>query len=139
MLDIIALGFLLFIAASLTFGAIAIVGIPHRIAVKRNHPQQDAIYFAGWASLFTLHLAWPLVWIWAAAYRQDPVPHFAHLDEDTAINDRAEEAEEQFDPALAQFDEDITDSVALLRHHYEALDDRIERIETAIMAASDAA
>ncbi len=139
MLDIIALGFLLFIATSLTFGAIAIVGIPHSIAVERNHPQQDAIYFAGWASLFTLHAAWPLVWIWAAAYREDPVPRFARLDEDTAINDKAEAEEDQDDPVSARPDEDITDSVTLLRHHYEVLDDRIERIEKAIMAASDAA
>lgn len=139
MLDIIALGFLLFIAASLTFGAIAIVGIPYRIAAERNHPQQDAIYFAGWASLFTLHVAWPLVWIWAAAYREDPVPRFAQLNEDTAINDRAEADDEAADPALDQLDEDITDSVTLLRHRYDVLDDRLERIETAIMAASDAA
>ena len=139
MLDIIALGFLLFIATSLAFGAIAIVGIPRRIAAERNHPQQDAIYFAGWASLFTLHLAWPLVWIWAAAYRAEPMPHFALLDEDTAINDRGEDEDERDDQVSGQLDEDITDSVTLLRHHYEVLDDRIERIEKAIMAASDAA
>ena len=138
MLDIIALGFLLFIAASLTFGAVAIVGIPHRIAVERNHPKQDAIYFAGWASLLTLHTAWPLVWIWAAAYREDPVPRFAQLNEDTAINDRAED-DDRRDPALEPLDEDITDSVTLLRHRYEVLDDRLDRIEQAIMAASDAA
>ncbi len=137
MLDIIALGFLLFIAASLTFGAVAIVGIPHRIAVERDHPQQDAIYFAGWVSLFTLHVAWPLVWIWAAAYRDNPLPRFAQLDEDTAINDRAETERDENDFPLA--DEDITDSVTLLHHRYEVLDDRIDRIENAIMAASDAA
>ena len=137
MLDIIALGFLLFIAASLTFGAVAIVGIPHRIAVERDHPQQDAIYFAGWVSLFTLHIAWPLVWIWAAAYRDNPLPRFAQLDEDTAINDRAEADRDEND--LPPADEDITDSVTLLHHRYEVLDDRIDRIENAIMAASDAA
>ncbi len=137
MLDIIALGILLFITASLTFGAVAIVGIPHRIAVERDHPQQDAIYFAGWVSLFTLHVAWPLVWIWAAAYRDNALPRFAQLDEDTAINDRAETDRDENDLPLA--DEDITDSVTLLHHRYEVLDDRIERIENAIMAASDAA
>ncbi len=137
MLDIIALGILLFIAASLTFGAVAIVGIPHQIALERDHPQQDAIYFAGWVSLFTLHIAWPLVWIWAAAYRDNPLPRFAQLDEDTAINDRAEADRDEND--LPPADEDITDSVTLLHHRYEVLDDRIDRIENAIMAASDAA
>ncbi len=137
MLDIIALGILLFITASLTFGAVAIVGIPHQIALERDHPQQDAIYFAGWVSLFTLHIAWPLVWIWAAAYRDNPLPRFAQLDEDTAINDRAETERDENDFPLA--DEDITDSVTLLHHRYEVLDDRIDRIENAIMAASDAA
>ncbi len=142
MLDIIALGILLFIAASLTFGAVAIVGIPHQIALERDHPQQDAIYFAGWVSLFTLHVAWPLVWIWAAAYRDaayrdNALPRFAQLDEDTAINDRAEADRDEND--LPPADEDITDSVTLLHHRYEVLDDRIDRIENAIMAASDAA
>jgi hypothetical protein len=76
MLDIVALGILVFIAANLLFGTIMMVGIPHKIAVERNHPHQDAIYLAGWVSLFTLHVIWPLLWIWSAAYREDPSPQF---------------------------------------------------------------
>jgi hypothetical protein len=132
MLEYIALGFLLFMAISLLFGAIAIQGIPYKHAVERDHPHQDAIYYAGWVSLFTLHAAWPLVWIWAAAYRGDPGPSFTRLDENTAVNDKAVSAD-------AEKDADITDSVTLLGHRYEVLDDRIKRIEKAILAASEAA
>ena len=137
--EYVALGILIFIAASLLFGAIAIVGIPYKIAVDRNHPHQDAIRFAGWVSLFTLHAIWPLLYAWSAAYRETAAakiaPRFAEINEDTAINDKAEYT----GPKLAQLDEDITDSVTLLGHRYEVLDDRIERIEKAIMAATEAA
>jgi hypothetical protein len=135
MLDFLALGILLFTAISLLFGAIAILDIPYKIAVARNNPQQDAIYFAGWVSLFTLHAIWPLLWIWSAAYREDPSPRFSQINEDTAINDKA--APEASD--AGQLEGDITDSVILLRHRFEVLDDRIERIEKAIMSASEAA
>ncbi len=132
MLDYIALGILIFTATSLLFGAIAILNIPYKIAVDRNHPHQDAIHHAGWVSLFTLHAIWPLLWIWAASYREDLSPRFSQINEDTAINDKA--AAEESD-----LDADITDSVSLLGHKFEVLDDRIERIEKAIMAASEAA
>ena len=39
--------------------------------IYRNHPQQDAIHVAGWISLFTLHVLWPFLWIWATLYRED--------------------------------------------------------------------
>jgi len=139
MLEIVALGILVFIAASLLFGAIAIVDIPHQIAVERSHPHQDAIYFAGWVSLFTLHAIWPLLWVWSAAYREDPVPRFAEINEDTAINDKALAQTGVIDLEIAQLDADITDSVTLLGHKCEVLDDRIDRIENAIMAAGKAA
>ena len=71
MLDYIALGILIFTAISLLFGAIAILDIPYKIAVNRNHPHQDAIYYAGWVSLFTLHAIWPFLWIWAMMYHED--------------------------------------------------------------------
>ncbi len=137
MLDYIALGILAFTAISLLFGAIAMVHIPYNIAVERDHPHQDAIRQAGWVSLFTLHAVWPLVWIWAAAYRENTTPRFIQINEDTAINDKADA--ETSEDTTGQLDTDITDSVTLLGHRYEVLDDRIERIEKAIMAASDAA
>jgi hypothetical protein len=139
MLEIVALGILVFIAVSLLFGAIAMVGIPHQIAVERSHPHQDAIYFAGWVSLFTLHAIWPLLWVWSAAYREDPLPRFVEINEDTAINDKAPAETGAADLEIVQLDVDITDSVTLLGHKCEVLDDRIDRIENAIMAAGKAA
>lgn len=144
MLELVALGSLIYIGATLLFGAIVITGIPHQLAVERNHPHQDAIYFAGWVSLFTLHSIWPLLWIWAAAYRRPDareiqLPVFAEIDEDTAINDKAPKTESD-DTAKAEVaDDDVTDSIVLLGHRYEALDDRVERIEKAIQAAGEAA
>jgi len=137
MLDTIALGILLFTAISLLFGAIAISRIPYRIARERNHPHQDAISYGGWFSLLTLHVFWPFLCLWAAAYREAPQPRFSHISEDTAINDRS--VEEAGGAGDSELDADITDSVSLLGHRYEVLDDRIERIEKAIMAASNAA
>lgn len=139
MLDYIALGSLIFIAASLLFGAIAILDIPYKIALDRNHPHQDAIYFAGWVSLFTLHAIWPLLWIWSAVYREDTAPRFGQINEDTAINDKSESQADDANPDPDHPDADITDSVTLLRHKYEVLDDKIGRIEKAIMSATEAA
>ncbi len=71
MLNYIALGMLIFVALVLFYGIIALHDIPYEIAKHRNHPQQDAIHVAGWVSLFTLHLMWPFLWIWATLYRED--------------------------------------------------------------------
>ena len=71
MLDYVALGLLFFVAITLFYGIIAIHDIPYEISKHRNHPQQDAIHVAGWISLFTLHVLWPFLWIWATLYRED--------------------------------------------------------------------
>lgn len=71
MLDYIALAILILVAIILFYGVIAIHDIPYEIAVHRKHPQQDAILVAGWVSLFTLHVIWPFLWIWATLYRED--------------------------------------------------------------------
>jgi hypothetical protein len=71
MLDYFALFLLFFTALTVFYGIIAIHDIPYEIAQHRNHPQQDAIHVAGWVSLFTLHVMWPFLWIWATLYRED--------------------------------------------------------------------
>lgn len=71
MLDYIALILLIFVAVTIFYSIIAIHDIPYQIALKRQHPQQDAIHVAGWISLFTLHTIWPFLWIWATLYRPD--------------------------------------------------------------------
>lgn len=70
-LDYFALGVLIFVALTLFYGVIVVHDIPYEIAVHRNHPHQDAIHAAGWVSLFTLHVLWPFLWIWAMLYRED--------------------------------------------------------------------
>ena len=71
MLDYFALGILIFTGITLFYGIIAIHDIPYEIAKHRNHPHQDAIHVTGWISLFTLHVLWPFLWIWATLYRED--------------------------------------------------------------------
>ena len=70
-LDYFALGLLVFVGLVIFYGVIVIHDIPYEIAKHRNHPHQDAIHVAGWVSLFTLHVLWPFVWIWATIYRPD--------------------------------------------------------------------
>ena len=70
-LNYFALFLLIFVVVVLFYGIIAIHDIPHMIAESRHHPHQDAIYAAGWMSLFTLHALWPFLWIWAMAYRPE--------------------------------------------------------------------
>ena len=70
-LDYFALGIIFFVAITLFYGVIVIHDIPYEIAKHRDHPHQDAIHVAGWVSLFTLHVLWPFLWIWATLYRRD--------------------------------------------------------------------
>jgi hypothetical protein len=70
-LDWASLGILVAVALIIFYGIIAIHDIPYEISKKRNHPHQDAIHVAGWVSLFTLHVIWPFLWIWATLYRED--------------------------------------------------------------------
>ena len=71
LLEYAALFILIFVALVMFYGIIAIHDIPYEISVKRNHPHQDVLHVAGWVSLFTLHVLWPFLWIWAMMYRED--------------------------------------------------------------------
>lgn len=70
-LNYVALALLIFVVITLFYGIIAIHDVPYEIAKHRDHPHQDAIHAAGWVSLFTLHVIWPFLWIWAMIYRPD--------------------------------------------------------------------
>ena len=70
-LNYFALGLLIFVVVVIFYGIIAIHDIPAKIAEQRHHPHADAIHAAGWVSLFTLHVLWPFLWIWAMAYRPE--------------------------------------------------------------------
>ncbi|MBY4888426.1 MULTISPECIES: DUF3302 domain-containing protein [Pantoea] len=70
-LNYFALGVLVFVFLVIFYGIIVLHDIPYLIAKSRNHPHADAIHVAGWVSLFTLHVLWPFLWIWATLYRPD--------------------------------------------------------------------
>ena len=70
-LEYVALGMIVFVALVLFYGVIAIHDIPYEIAKKRNHAHLEAIHYAGWVSMFTLHAMWPFLWIWATIYHAD--------------------------------------------------------------------
>ena len=93
-LEYVALGLLIFVALVMFYGIIAIHDIPYEIAVKRNHPHQDVLHVAGWVSLFTLHVLWPFLWIWAMLYREDRGWGMSTSDGDgTLLGDRLEAIE----------------------------------------------
>jgi Protein of unknown function (DUF3302) len=83
-LNYFALGLLVFVLVTIFYGIIAIHDVPYEIAKKRGHPHQDAIHAAGWVSLFTLHVLWPFLWIWAMLYRPDRGWGFQPADADAA-------------------------------------------------------
>lgn len=70
-LEYVALGMIVFVALVMFYGIIVIHDIPYEIAKKRNHPHSEAIHYAGWVSMFTLHAIWPFLWIWATIYHAD--------------------------------------------------------------------
>ncbi len=70
-LEYVALGMIVFVSLVFFYGIIAIHDIPYEIAKKRNHPHSEAIHYAGWVSMFTLHAIWPFLWIWATIYHAD--------------------------------------------------------------------
>ena len=110
-LNYFALFLLFFVIAVMFYGIIAIHDIPHRIAEARHHPHQDAIHAAGWVSLFTLHVLWPFLWIWAMLYKPERgwgVQHerssssvsSAETESDlAALHQRLAELERKFDAA----------------------------------------
>ena len=94
-LNYFALGLLVFVVIVLFYAVIAIHDIPYLISKKRDHPHQDAIHAAGWVSLFTLHVLWPFLWIWAMMYRPDRGWGFAHKPgEPTSPKEAVAELEE---------------------------------------------
>ena len=131
MLDYVALGILIFAATTLFYGIIVIHDIPYEISVHRNHPHQDAIHYAGWVSLFTLHALWPFLWIWATLYRED---RGWGIRSDGLAGDSDAAAA----PARGTESEGDAGATDSLGDRIKTLEDRIERIEKAIMAAGEA-
>jgi hypothetical protein len=66
-LDYLALAILLLMVSGLFYVFFYIHDIPYEFAEKRHHPQKDAIYWGCWLSLFTLHVLWPFIFLWAVS------------------------------------------------------------------------
>ena len=115
-LNYFALGLLVFVVIAIFYGIIAIHDIPARIAKARHHPHEDAIHAAGWVSLFTLHVLWPFLWIWAMMYRPDRGWGFAHKPGEPTSPKEAVAELEQLRHRVAEIEAklDIEDRVAQL-------------------------
>jgi hypothetical protein len=103
-LDYVALVLLILVALVLFYGIIAIHDIPYEIAVKRNHPHQDVLHVAGWVSLFTLHVLWPFLWIWAMMYREDRGWGIESSNAGTGTDDSLSERLEVIEARLANLE-----------------------------------
>lgn len=115
-LDYFALVMLIFVALVLFYGVIVIHDIPYEIAKERDHPHQDAIHVAGWVSLFTLHILWPFLWIWATLWRSDRGWGFHKLQEEQHdIHVRVDQLTEQvatLKAELEKLNQNKTDTTA---------------------------
>jgi hypothetical protein len=98
-LDYFALTLLVVISVTLVYAAIYIHDIPYEMAVKRNHPHQDAIHYGGWLSLFTLHAIWPFLWIWARLYKPGVCYGFGS---DKALGETVDELKKKVDDLQEQ-------------------------------------
>ncbi|EGA71723.1 hypothetical protein VISI1226_13091 [Vibrio sinaloensis DSM 21326] len=125
-LDYFALGLLIFVALVIFYGIIVIHDIPYEIAKEREHPHQDAIHYAGWVSLFTLHAIWPFLWIWATLWRKERGWGFQKLEAEQhdihhrvdALIDQVAELQKEIDH-LKQSKASSTPSVHVDRHEEE--------------------
>lgn len=66
---------------------------------------------AGWVSLFTLHVMWPFLWIWATLYRPERGWGFQQIEK----NQRTDEAQ-----------------LAALQEKLDAQSERLARLEQAL-------
>ena len=97
--------------------------IPYHVALHRNHPHKDSIYWSCWVSLFTLHALWPFLFIWASAYPLPPGTHVAHAGEGPI--------EEGFSPPVPPAAVDGAEVEALHRQVAE-LKERLATLESRI-------
>lgn len=72
-LDYFALFMLFLSITAVIYLFIYIHDLPYKTAKARNHPNQEAIHYACWLSLFTLHAIWPIIYIWAVM-KTNPYP-----------------------------------------------------------------
>ncbi|WP_366140270.1 DUF3302 domain-containing protein [uncultured Umboniibacter sp.] len=123
MLEYLALVILVVAALILFYGIIAIHDIPYEISKYRNHPHQDAIHYAGWVSLFTLHVLWPFLWIWATLYREDRGWGMAAKKDTDATQSRSDERIARLEAQLENQQASINKLITLAERNQGAGDD----------------
>ncbi len=101
MLEYAALALLITMVIFIIYLVIYVHDIPYEIAVKRDHPHQDAIHIAGWVSLFLLHTIWPLLWIWAYLYK--PGEKFLQMEVTGAGSEEQARRIDQLEAQLGSF------------------------------------
>jgi hypothetical protein len=104
-LDYLALFLLLLSIVVVFYTFIYIHELPHKFAKERDHPHAEAIFFACWLSLFTLHAIWPIVFIWAVAHKR-----------------RREAAAKDSVPLLPGSNGELTDRIAVLEERLRKLE-----------------
>ncbi|NEN75886.1 DUF3302 domain-containing protein [Pelistega sp. NLN82] len=128
MLDYVALFFLLFATIVIFYAIIAIHDIPYEIAKKRNHPHLEAIHYAGWVSLFTLHVIWPFLWIWATLWdKEKGWGNGNHQKETVALIQLSEIS--KLIPELEQQNLKLTSEVTELRLQLNELHKKFTQLE----------
>ena len=70
MITIDVFDYFAFVVMAVLFAVVVVIivligALPGRIAASRKHPQASAIAAAGWISLLTLGLLWPIAFVWA--------------------------------------------------------------------------
>lgn len=128
MLEYLALFFLIFASIVIFYAVIAIHDIPYEIAKKRNHPHLEAIHYAGWVSLFTLHVIWPFLWIWATLWhKENGWGNGNRQKEMEAIIDVSETTKSL--PLLKEQNAKLSEEISLLRSELSQLSQRLNNLE----------
>ena len=123
-LDYLALFFLVFASLAIFYGVIAIHDIPYEIAKKRNHPHLEAIHYAGWVSLFTLHVIWPFLWIWATLWHKENGWGNGTHQKDTLALQKLGNITEQM-PELRERTQKLEEEIIRLNRELQALSARL--------------
>lgn len=132
MLDYLALFFLIFASVAIFYAVIAIHDIPYEIAKKRNHPHLEAIHYAGWVSLFTLHVIWPFLWIWATLWHKENGWGNSNRQKETEVLIKIGELTKQL-PELEKENQKLAEEVKILRQELHALSQKVAQQEKEVI------
>lgn len=128
MLDGIALFFLIFASVVIFYAVIAIHDIPYEIAKKRNHPHLEAIHYAGWVSLFTLHVIWPFLWIWATLWHKENGWGNGNRQKEVEALSSIGELSKEI-PVLEHENAKLREEMTALRLELQAVSQRLSQLE----------